>query len=153
MARHFMTYFGNVTLTTENPMTLAIIKAAAQVRAVIRAIEVMPLGATAAQASMLFDLATCTDWGTCVDAAADLRKDLVAAAETAQTTARKYDSAGAPTSPVVIEEFTLHMMAQRQWYSLGVNRELIIPGGTYIAFRKKDATTGFAMRFNIRIEE
>ena len=154
MARHFMTYFGSITLTAENPQTLAILQAGADVRAAITGVELMPMGATAQAASIQFDFATVTDDGTnkTLDAS-NLRKDLPAASEANNMTVRKYAGVGEPAGPVVVAQCTLHQMAQRQWQPLTFRRELILVGGQRLAFRKITAIASILVNFQIHVEE
>lgn len=151
MARLFFTYPGPSVTPSANPTTLYQIVAAANQRSVLKSIEIMPAGVTAATAPILFDVCTQGDGVNLTDDTSTLVKNLVAAAEALQTTILK-QSTGEPGSPVTQYLFTLHQQGTRVWVPPNRDREIIIPGGGRLGIRYRSSVY-VAVRLQLELEE
>lgn len=152
MARGFFHYNGVTVTPAANPTTLYQILAAANRRTVLHGIEVMPLGATAATAPLLFDICLQDDAnGLVIAADATKPKDWPEMAETVQTTVLQQNG-GEPTTSTVKREFSLHQMGTRAWVSIQPFKEIIIPGGVRMGVRYLNATF-VPVRMSFSLEE
>lgn len=140
MARNFYTYSGIAATPVANPETVAQIVAAANTRVVLLAVEINPLGATAATAPIPFNLVVQTDAGGMSDDSAQIVADAPVASETRQTTILKRGGAEPASTAKNAGQLSIHQQGSRLWVPPNARREIIIAGGTRLGLRYASAT-------------
>ncbi|MHC4713546.1 MAG: hypothetical protein ACYTAN_09805 [Planctomycetota bacterium] len=151
MARVFLTYNGPEITPDANPQTLYQFLAAANHPVSLKSVELMPLGASAATAPLLFDVATQTDATGMTADAGNLVKNLGSPAVTVQTSVLKQNGAE-PAGPVTQYIFTLHQQGSRVWVPPNVDREIVIPAASRLGLRYLNATF-VPCRMRVELEE
>lgn len=130
------TYWEVERLPVANPETLAQIEAPANQRILLRAIEIMPLGATGATAPIKFDVCLQTTAGTSsAGGTPELRAPV--GNEAVQATMLKTFTAEPGTSTPK-HSFTLHQQGARTWAP--PDGPIVIEGGTRLGIRYVSAT-------------
>ena len=151
MARTLLSYPVKVTASGAANQTLAQIIAATNTRTVIKSIELMPFGATGAEAPLEFVLSIQDDSvGMTADSGAIVRVPPVGT-ETIQTTTTKYNAAPGPTTSTIQQRFSLHQQGVRKW--IPQHGEFIILGGKIVGVQL--VTSGFSavIALNFELEE
>ena len=136
-------------LAVANPETLVQYAAPSHQRVKLVSIHFGPLGASAATAPIVFDVARQTGAGTSADDSAAMVKMEPAAAENLQTTCRKTFTAE-PTSPITLHTITLHQQATYLW--VPPTGPIIIPGGGRVGLRYLSAVF-VDCKFTVTLEE
>ena len=151
MARTFMSYPVKVTATGVANQTLAQIIAGTNVRTALKSIELMPFGATGAEAPLEFVLSIQDDSVGMTDDSPAIVKVPPAAAETLNTNTQKYSAAPGPTTSTIQQRFSLHQMGVRKW--VPQHGEFIILGGKIVGVQL--VTSGFSavIALNFELEE
>ena len=127
-------YNGPTLTPNANPFTLYQIIAAANTRAKLRAIQLIPQGSTGASVPLLFDAVTQTGAGALAADAANVVKEHPQAAETIQTTFLANTAPGAePAGPVQQFKFSTHQQTGGAWWV--PPKPIIIVGGQRLGFR------------------
>ncbi len=128
----------NVVVTPDaNPETIAQFLAATNQRVLLKAIEVVLQGVSAAVAPIPFEVVSQNEAGSSADDTASQKKDLPEASETIQTTVRKTFE-GEPATNTKRAEFGLHEQSTRMW--IPPTGAIIIPGGGRLGLRYLSAT-------------
>lgn len=151
MARTLLSYPVKVTATGTANQTLAQIIAGTNVRSVIKSIELMPFGATGAEAPLEFVLSIQDDSvGMSADSGAIVRVP-PGGTETLQTTTMIYNAAPGPTTSTIQQRFSLHQMGVRKW--VPQHGEFIILGGIIVGIQLVTAGFSAAIALNFELEE
>lgn len=151
MARIFSTYNMPLRTPAANPETLCQVKAGTNSRVVLHQIDVLLFGSSGATAPLLFQVATQDGAGTSSDGSSNLVANLIAGAETLQTTMLQVFT-GEPSTNTLREQFSLHQQGARSWHSGAWRGEMLIIGGARLGIRYVNGSF-VACRLVLHLEE